>query len=167
MINSSRHPARHAVSCARSTNLTALRAGQTTIKARSKFFYFTSIIVAGQKTTLLKVCPFQTLCSLCAWYKCSCKYCHNKEIRLACALLQLEKHIFDKFHDPRVHFAINSASWSSPRLPKVCTCFPLVVHCPRPPPHAMSKPSCGQMFQAIRIVGTLALSCEHSFPEFN
>ena len=30
-------------------------AGQTTIKARTKFFYFTSIIVAGQKTTLLKV----------------------------------------------------------------------------------------------------------------
>ncbi|KAL0044417.1 hypothetical protein WJX82_005164 [Trebouxia sp. C0006] len=58
--------------------------GQTTIKARSKFFYFTNIIVAGQKTTLLK----------------------------------LEKHIFDKFHDPRVYFAINSASWSSPRLPK-------------------------------------------------
>ncbi len=29
--------------------------GQTTIKARSKFFYFTNIIVAGQKTTLLKV----------------------------------------------------------------------------------------------------------------
>ncbi|KAL3137307.1 hypothetical protein ABBQ32_006847 [Trebouxia sp. C0010 RCD-2024] len=58
--------------------------GQTTIKSRTKFFYFTSITVAGQKTTLLK----------------------------------LEKHIYDKFHDPRVCFAINSASWSSPRLPK-------------------------------------------------
>lgn len=33
--------------------------------------------------------------------------------------MQLEKHIFEKFHDPRVCFAINSASWSSPRLPKV------------------------------------------------
>ena len=110
----------------------ALFAGQTTIKARSKFFYFTSIIVAGQKTTLLKVwaCPSQALRSLCACCGCSRTYfCNSKKNRLACALLQLEKHIFDKFHDPRVHFAINSASWSSPRLPKVCTCFPPVLHC--------------------------------------
>ena len=35
--------------------MTHFVAGQTTFKARGKFFYFTSIIVAGQKTTLLKV----------------------------------------------------------------------------------------------------------------
>lgn len=93
--------------------------GQTTIKARSKFFYFTNIIVAGQKTTLLKV----KLCTV----KHACRHVLAKNIAALAhklfdtifPLLQLEKHIFDKFHDPRVYFAINSASWSSPRLPKV------------------------------------------------
>lgn len=88
------------------------------MKARCKFFYFTNIIVAGQKTTLLKV----KLCTV--KHVCRCVLANNTSANAhkLCDILvslQLEKHIFDKFHDPRVYFAINSASWSSPRLPKV------------------------------------------------
>ena len=93
--------------------------GQITIKARSKFFYFTNIIVAGQKTTLLKVklCTVKHICRQVLAKNTAAdayKLCDTVFSRL-----QLEKHIFDRFHDPRVYFAINSASWSSPRLPKV------------------------------------------------
>jgi hypothetical protein len=93
--------------------------GQTTIKARSKFFYFTNIVVAGQKTTLLKVklCTVKHMCRRVLANNIAADA--HKLCDTISSLLQLEKHIFDKFHDPRVYFAINSASWSSPRLPKV------------------------------------------------